>query len=58
MAPLKPTEPKPTKDIRMEQLLVLAIILVGFAVLGAFALTVGVDSRDSIVDDWNRRPVS
>jgi hypothetical protein len=42
----------------MEQLLVLAIILIGFAVLGAFALTVGVDSRDAMSDDWNRRPVA
>lgn len=42
----------------MEQLLVLAIILVGFAVLGAFGLTVGVDSRDTLGDDWSRRPVA
>ena len=42
----------------MEHLLVAAIILVGFAVLGAFAMTVGVDSRDSLGDDWHRRPVA
>jgi hypothetical protein len=42
----------------MEQLLVLAIIVIGIAVLGAFAMTIGVDSRDALGDDWNRHPVA
>jgi hypothetical protein len=40
----------------MEHMLVLAIILIGFAVLGAFALTVGADSRDFVADERNPRP--
>jgi hypothetical protein len=34
-------------------LLIALTLLVGLAVLGILALTVGVDSRDSIRDDWS-----
>ena len=36
----------------MDQLLVLAIIVVGLAIFGTLAIAVGADSRDPIGDDW------
>jgi hypothetical protein len=38
----------------MELLLVLTIILFALTALGALAATAGVDSRESIGDDWAR----
>ena len=53
---IQTARPNETKEMEMEQLLVFAIILIGFAVLGAFALTVGADSRDFAADERNPRP--
>ena len=39
----------------MDQLLLLAIIVVGLVIFGALAGAVGADSRDTIDDDWARR---
>jgi hypothetical protein len=42
----------------MEALLVLAILIVGLVIFDILAVTLGVDSRDAMADDWTRsRPI-
>jgi hypothetical protein len=45
---------KEQEEIEMEAIALIGMLVVGFAILGAFAAALGADSRPWINDEWRR----